>query len=83
MSKVLAPVNVCARVVTNPVAPVPAMGILNVCEEPTELMLKKSPEVPVAYVCVPTLIPLRVVIPTAAVGDHVSPVADEEFAVRT
>ena len=46
-------------------------------------MLKKSPAVPVANVCVPTLIPFRVVIPTAAVGDHVSPVADEEFAVKT
>ena len=46
-------------------------------------MLKKAPEVPVASVWVPTLIPFNVVMPTAAVGDHVNPVADDALAVNT
>ena len=80
---VFCPAMVCAKVVIKPVEPEPAIGMLNVCEDPTELMLKKAPEVPVSSVWVPTLIPFSVVIPTAAVGDQVNPVAEEEFAVNT
>ena len=79
----MAPVNVCARVETKPVAPTPAIGILNVCVEPEEDILNPLPEVPVAKYCCVAVKELRVVKPVAAVGDQVKPVAEEELAVRT
>ena len=83
VSKVLAPVNVCAKVETKPVAPTPAIGILNVCVEPEEDILNPLPEVPVAKYWIPIFKPLRVVKPVAAVGDQVKPVEEVDNAVKT
>ena len=44
---VLIPANDCANVETKPVAPVLAIGMLNVWVEPTDDMLNAVPEVPV------------------------------------
>ena len=46
----LTPANVCAEVVTSPTSPTLAFGILNVCVEVVEDMLKLLPPVPVANV---------------------------------
>ena len=45
--KVLTPANDCASVETKPVDPVPAIGILNVCVDPKDDTLGKSPELPI------------------------------------
>jgi hypothetical protein len=45
--KVLTPAKDCANVETRPVAPVPAIGILNVWVDPEEDMLGKLPELPI------------------------------------
>ena len=63
--------------------PDPAIGMLNVCVDPDELILNPLPEIPVAKYCCVEVSELSVVIPVAAVGDQVRPVADEEEAVRT
>ena len=46
--KVLLPAIVCAIPVIKPVAPTPAIGILNVCVAPKEEILKSVPAVPTA-----------------------------------
>ena len=66
--KVFSPANVCAKVETNPVDPEPAIGILKVCVEPLEDILKPVPLVPIAKYCKPEVIPFKVVIPAAEVG---------------
>ena len=65
LENVLTPAIVCAWVVTKPVAPDPAYGMLKVCVEVEEDILKSVPEVPVANVCVDAVKPLSEVKPEA------------------
>ena len=50
---VFAPAKDCVDVETKPVAPVPAIGILNVCVDPEEDTLNNEPVVPTAKYCSP------------------------------
>ena len=81
--KVLVPAKDCAKVETKPVAPVPAIGILNVCVDPEEDILNPLPEIPVEKNCCVAVKELIVVIPVAAVDDHLSPVGVVLSAVNT
>ena len=78
---VLEPANVCELVETKPVDPLPAIGILNVCDEPTEDILKKSPEVPVSNNCVTAVMPLIEEIPPESMA-QVNPDPEEESAFK-
>jgi hypothetical protein len=57
------PAKVCADVVTSPISPTLALGILNVCVEVTDEILNELPPVPTANVCVVVERLLRDVIP--------------------
>ena len=59
---VLPPAKVCVPVVTAPLADAPASGILKVCVEPDDPMLKSVPDVPVANDCVAAVNPFTVPI---------------------
>ena len=50
--KVLLPAKDWSKVETNPVAAIPAIGMLKVCVEPEDTMLKSDPLIPVAKYCV-------------------------------
>jgi hypothetical protein len=65
--KVFAPAIVCAAVVIMPEAPEPATGILNVCVEPEDTILKSVPEYPVANDWLPVTKPFNEVIPPPVV----------------
>ena len=57
---VFTPANDCANVDTRPVAPVPAIGILNVWVEPADSILKPVPEDPTTKNCVLAVKPFKV-----------------------
>ena len=54
----MAPAIVCDEVVIIPEEPEPATGMLNVCVEPMDTILKSVPEYPVANDCVVFVNPL-------------------------
>ena len=60
---VFAPAIVWAKFVTKPVLPEPAIGILNVCVDPVELILKLLPDEPVAKYWIPAVSAFKVVKP--------------------
>ena len=62
---VLEPANVWDWVETRPVAPEPAIGILNVWVEPDETILNNVPEVPTAKSCYVTPMPFKILKPIA------------------
>ena len=68
---------------TKPVEPVPAIGILNVCDAPIELILKKFPDVPVWKFCVLSVRPFKFEIAEDAAVPHVSPVAEDVSIFKT
>ena len=63
--KVLAPANVCVPVETTPLALDPASGMLKVCVDTADDILKSEPEVPVEKDCEAAVKVLSVVIPPA------------------
>ena len=56
--------------------PVPAIGMLNVCVEPDEDILKPKPEVPTEKYCVYAVRPFNVVSPVAATVNVVHAIPD-------
>ena len=81
--KVFMPAKDCARVDTRPVAPVPAIGILNVCVAPEEEILNPNPELPAEKYCVLSVKPLIVDMAEAAAAPQVKPVDDDVSTLRT
>jgi hypothetical protein len=63
----LDPANVWASIETNPLAKLEAEGMLKVCVEPLELILKSVPVVPVANVWTSSVRPFNAVIPVPAI----------------
>jgi hypothetical protein len=76
--KDLTPAKVCGDVVTSPISPTPALGMLNVCVDVTEEILNVLPPEPTANVCVVVERLLRDVIPDVPEPD---PVPQERFPV--
>jgi hypothetical protein len=61
--KDLTPAKVCGDVVTSPISPTPALGMLNVCVDVREEILNVLPPDPTANVCVDAVKPPRDCIP--------------------
>ena len=57
------PPKFCVPVLTKPLFDVSALGILNVCEEPADAILKSDPELPTSNVCTGKVNPLRIDMP--------------------
>ena len=81
--KVLMPAKDWARVDTKPVAPTPAIGMLNVWVDPEEDILNPVPEVPEVKYWADAVKPLTEVIERPATLVHLTPVGVVASAVNT